>query len=68
MMKNKTRRGNVVLAAAIALVGAFGLGGPAHASTLYWNTNGTSATWSSANWGSSGSGPFPAFRSPVRER
>ena len=25
---------------------------------LYWNTNGTSATWTSANWGSTSSGPF----------
>ena len=29
-----------------------------HAATLYWNTGGTSATWTSANWGSSTSGPF----------
>ena len=25
---------------------------------LYWNTNGTSATWTASNWGTSSSGPF----------
>ncbi|HVU24887.1 MAG TPA: autotransporter-associated beta strand repeat-containing protein [Opitutus sp.] len=25
---------------------------------LYWNTNGSSSTWTNANWGSSASGPF----------
>jgi autotransporter-associated beta strand protein len=25
---------------------------------LYWNTNGTPATWTSSNWGTSSSGPF----------
>jgi fibronectin-binding autotransporter adhesin len=30
----------------------------ARGQTLFWNTNGTSATWTSNNWGTSGSGPF----------
>jgi hypothetical protein len=25
---------------------------------LYWNTNGTSGTWTNANWSSTGSAPF----------
>jgi len=27
-------------------------------STLFWNTNGAGATWTSSNWGTSSSGPF----------
>jgi autotransporter-associated beta strand protein len=41
-----------------ALVGGAGAV-PLHAqTTLYWNTNGTSAALTANNWGSSGSGPF----------
>ena len=43
----------ILLAAALAAV----LLTPAQAQ-LYWNTNGASATWTAANWGSSSAGPF----------
>ncbi|MCX6935016.1 MAG: autotransporter-associated beta strand repeat-containing protein [Verrucomicrobia bacterium] len=54
---NSIRNNRLVLAMLTALTLA-SWASEAKAGTLYWNTNGTSASITSANWGTSASGPY----------
>ena len=55
-MKNKILSTDRLLAALVALLAIFAA--PPAAAQLFWNTNGTLATFTSANWGTSASGPY----------
>jgi autotransporter-associated beta strand protein len=60
-MKNNilnTLRNYKFAIAGLAALSLLGWSSDAKAATEYWNTSGTNATWTGANWGTTASGPF----------